>query len=101
MAKKRIVWSKEARLDFKATLEFYNERNGSSTYSRKLADEIVNIIEKLQINNFLGSKTSEPQVRVLVKGTFSIFYELKEEEILILVIWDTRRNPDELEKYLL
>jgi len=100
MAKKRIVWSKEARLDFKATLEFYNERNGSNTYSRKLAGQIFNIIEKLQTNNFLGIKTSDSEVRVLIKGTFSIFYELKEEEILVLVIWDSRRNPDELKKYL-
>jgi plasmid stabilization system protein ParE len=100
MAKKRIVWSKEARLDFKATLEFYNERNGSNTYSRKLADQIFNIIEKLQSNNFLGIKTSDAEVRVLIKGTFSIFYEVKEEEILVLIIWDSRRNPDELKKYL-
>jgi len=100
MAKKRIVWSKEARLDFKATLEFYNERIGSNTYSRKLAARIFNLIEKLQSNNFLGIKTSDSEVRVLIKGTFSIFYELKEEEILILIIWDSRRNPDELKKYL-
>jgi len=100
MAKKRIVWSKEARLDVKATVEFYSERNVSNAYSRKLANEIVNIIEKLQSNNFLGLKTSDPQVRVLIKGAFAIFYELKEEEILVLVIWDSRRNPDELKKYL-
>ena len=100
MAKKRIVWSKEARLDFKATLEFYNDRNGSNTYSRKLADQIFNSIEQLQTNNFLGIKTSDLDVRVLIKGSFSIFYELKEEEIVVLVIWDSRRNPDELKKYL-
>jgi len=101
MAKKRIVWSREARLDFKATLEFYNERNGSNTYSRKLADQILDAIEKLQRNNFLGIKTSDSEIRVLIKSTFSIFYELKEEEILILIIWDSRRNPDELKKYIL
>ncbi|GEO04568.1 hypothetical protein AAE02nite_22320 [Adhaeribacter aerolatus] len=100
MAKKRIVWTKEARLDFKATLQFYNERDESSDYSRKLANEIFQIIEKLQDNFFLGRQTSDADIRVLVKGTFSIFYEIKEEEILILVIWDTRRNPDELKKYL-
>ena len=100
MAKKRIVWSKEARLDFKATLEFYNDRNGSNTYSRKLADQIFNSIEQLQTNNFLGINTSDLDVRVLIKGSFSIFYELKEEEIVVLVIWDSRRNPDELKKYL-
>lgn len=100
MAKKRIVWSKEARSDFKATLEFYNKRNGSSTYSQKLANQIFTAIEKLQINNYLGIKTSDIEIRVLIKGTFYIFYELKEEEILVLIIWDSRRDPDELKKYL-
>ena len=100
MAKKRIIWTKEARLDFKATLQFYNERNGSSDYSRKLAAEIFQTIEKLQNNFFLGRQTSDPEVRILIKGTFSIFYEIREKEILILVVWDSRRNPDELKKHV-
>jgi len=100
MAKKRIAWTKEARADFRATLEFYNDRNGSSTYSRKLAEQVFKAIEKLQDNNHLGIRTSDPEVRVLIKGAFSIFYELKEDMILVLIIWDSRRNPDELRKYL-
>lgn len=100
MAKKHIIWTKAARLDFKATLQFYTERNGSSDYSRKLADEIFRLIEKLQNNFFLGRQTSDSDVRVLIKGRFSIFYEIKEKEILILVVWDTRRNLDELNKYM-
>ncbi|KAA5545691.1 type II toxin-antitoxin system RelE/ParE family toxin [Adhaeribacter rhizoryzae] len=100
MAKKRIIWTKEAKLDFKATLQYYTERNGTSDYSKKLADEIFQIIEKLQNNFFLGRQTSDASVRILIKSTFSIFYEIKEKEILILVVWDSRRNPDELEKYI-
>src|SRR5690349_6777604 len=100
MAKKRIIWTKEAKLDFKATLQYYTERNGTSDYSKKLADEIFQIIENLQNNFFLGRQTSDASVRILIKGTFSIFYEIKEKEILILVVWDSRRNPDELEKYI-
>ncbi|MGV3587271.1 MAG: type II toxin-antitoxin system RelE/ParE family toxin [Adhaeribacter sp.] len=65
-----------------------------------MADEIFQIIEKLQNNIFLGRQTSDANVRILIKGTFSIFYEIKEKEILILVVWDSRRNPDELEKYI-
>jgi len=100
MAKKRIIWTKEARIDFKITLQFYTERNGSSDYSRKLADEIFQIIEKLQNNFFLSRQTSDSDVRVLIKEAFSIFYEIKENKILILVVWDSRRNPDELKKYV-
>src|SRR5687768_3204161 len=100
MVKKRIVWAKEAKTDFRATLQFYTKRNGSPDYSRKLADEILTLIEKLPANNFLGRETSDPSTRLLVKGMFSIFYEVKELEIVILMVWDGRRNPDEIADYL-
>jgi plasmid stabilization system protein ParE len=100
MAGKRIVWTAEARSDFKATLAFYRERNGSSTYSRKLASHILQAIEKLKDHSYLGVKTSDPDVRILITGNFSIYYEPREEEILVLIIWDARRDPEELEKYL-
>jgi plasmid stabilization system protein ParE len=36
----KIIWSREAQDDFLATLAFYAERNGSKTYSEKLAGQI-------------------------------------------------------------
>lgn len=41
-----------------------------------LAEQIFKAIEKLQTNNHLGIKTSDPEIRVLPKGSFPIFYEL-------------------------
>ncbi|MGV3539928.1 MAG: type II toxin-antitoxin system RelE/ParE family toxin, partial [Rufibacter sp.] len=67
MAQKRIVWSKTARADFKATLLFYKERNGNSTYSKRLANEITTLIELLPKNNFLGKVTTVSGVRVIVR----------------------------------
>ena len=100
MAQRRIVWSKEAQGDFLATLCFYAERNGSKTYSKKLAGEVQEAIEKLREHPFLGRPTNNDTVRILIKGKYQIYYELNQEDIVILVVWDMRRNPNELKKYV-
>lgn len=68
MAQKSIIWSKEAQDDFLSTLEFYAERNGSKTYSEKLAGEIQTAIEKLKEHPYLGRPTSNDLIRILIKN---------------------------------
>lgn len=41
MAKFKVEWSVEARLDLLDILEFYLKRNGTSLYSRKL-NKLIN-----------------------------------------------------------
>ena len=41
MAKFKVEWSVEARLDLRDILEFYLKRNGTSLYSRKL-NKLIN-----------------------------------------------------------
>ena len=89
----RIVWSKEAQDDFLATLGYYAERNGSKTYSEKLAKQIQEVIERLREHPLLGRPTNDEEVRILRKGNYQIYYELKNDEIVILVVWDMREIP--------
>ena len=96
----RIVWSKEAQDDFLATLGYYAERNGSKTYSEKLARQIQEVIERLREHPLLGRPTNDEKVRILRQGNYQIYYELKNDEIVILVVWDMRRNPEELKRYV-
>jgi len=87
---RRIVWSEHAEKIFFKILEFYFIRNKSKIYSKKLNSEIKKLIKFLEKQPFLGRKTDEPKIRVLTKGNYKIFYEIKPEEIFILLIWDTR-----------
>ncbi len=89
-----IVWSKRAEKLFFDILEFYYVRNKSKTYSRKLNSEIKQLIKILSKQPFLGRKTEKNNIRVLIKGNYKIFYEIKPEEIVILLVWDTRQNPE-------
>ncbi|RLD50222.1 MAG: type II toxin-antitoxin system RelE/ParE family toxin [Bacteroidetes bacterium] len=89
-----IVWSKRAEKLFFDILEFYYVRNKSKTYSRKLNSEIKQLIKILAKQPFLGRKTEKNNIRVLIKGNYKIFYEIEPEEIVILLVWDTRQNPE-------
>jgi toxin YoeB len=95
MAKVKIEWSVDARLDLFDILEFYLERNGSPTYSIKLNRSINKNIQHLSQNPFLGIQTDYESVRTLISGEYQIIYEIIEDIILIVMVWDLRRNPEE------
>jgi toxin YoeB len=96
MAKRKVVWSARAKYDLLDLLEFYYQRNGTMTYSRKLNSSLRKSIKRLEKNTELGFKTDIKNVRNIIEGDYSIFYELKFNLIKILTIWDNRQDPDEL-----
>ena len=96
MAKRKIIWSDEAKKSFGEILDFYIQRNGNKRYSQELSKQLKKIISYLQKSNYLGKQTNEENTRVLIKGNYLIFYEIQDASIEILLIWDSRRNPDKL-----
>jgi len=81
-------------MEFKSILEYYRERNSSSTYSLKLVKVVDSIIDLLQQNNDLGRVTDDGIVRVIPFDSYLIFYELNKEELLVLSVWDNRQDPN-------
>lgn len=95
MVKHKIEWSVEARLDLLNILEYYIQRNETSTYSRKLYTKINKSVKLISKNSKLGTKTDINSVRALVTDNYQIIYEIFEKQILIIMIWDYRRNPED------
>ena len=93
---KRIVWSKNALIDRLQILDYWFKRIGTKTYSRKLDREIKKLIGNLRIFPELGRKLNNTHIRYLVKDHYLIFYTIKKDEIRILHLWDSRRNPEDL-----
>jgi len=91
----KVKWSLEARLDLIDILEFYIKRNGNSVYSRKLHQSINKNIKYLKSNPFLGKQTDDPSIRVLITGDYEILYEVLDKLLLIVMIWDSRRDPED------
>ena len=97
MAEREITWSPGAKQDLKSILNFYIERNGNTKFSTKLLIEIEKVVSSIKKFNESGKATSISNVRVFIHHYYQIFYKLKESEIEILHVWDSRRNPEDLE----
>jgi plasmid stabilization system protein ParE len=93
MAKRKIDWSVESRLDLYDILEFYFKRNGTVTYSRKLLAKINKSVKLLSKNPFIGTQTDYESVRALITGDYQIVYEIFDQLILVIMVWDSRRDP--------
>lgn len=91
-----INWTHQASLEFQSILEYWAEKNQTNTYSKKLAKHIMKSIQTIKKYPKIGKATDMKEIRVIISGNYSIFYEVKESNIYILSIWDNRRNPDTL-----
>ena len=95
MVKYKVEWSIEARIDLLDILDFYYQRNGNANYSRKLNSKINKSINLVTKNPALGLQTDINSVRAFVNGDYQIIYEIIETTILIVMVWDCRRNPED------
>ena len=96
MAERIIVWSSKAKIDLKNLYEFYNYRNKSKTYSLKLHWKIQNEIKLLLKQPEIGKKTNKIGIRGLLIDNHYVFYEIFQEHIVILAIWQNSQNPSKL-----
>jgi plasmid stabilization system protein ParE len=97
MVKRKIIWSPRAKSALIGILDYYFKRNGSKTYSNKLNASLRSAIRLLENHPELGVKSDIRNVRVLIHGDYAIFYEISEESIVLITIWDSRQNPQKLD----
>ena len=96
MVRRKVIWTKNAELLFKEILNFYIERNKNVKYSKKLLQKVKSLTKKLAKFPFLGFIIETTNYREIVFDHYSIIYSVSETEIVIKLIWDQSRNPDEL-----
>ena len=95
MVKYKVEWSIEARLDLIDILEFYIIRNKSSLYSKKLNTKINKSIKLINKNPLIGLQSQINSVRAIITGDYQIIYEILDSRIVIIMIWDCRRDPED------
>ena len=93
---KQIIWTERAQKERIAIFIFFNNRNKSSVYSKKLNELIKESLILISKHPLIGKRTNKENVRVKVLKDYLIFYEITVNEIVVLSLWDCRQNPDEL-----
>lgn len=96
MAKRTVIWTNVAQIQLQNILEFFAQRNRNVQYSRNLYKKFKTKLNAAAKNPELGVKTKLYQIRGLIVEEYILFYEILEDKILILKVWDCRQNPDDL-----
>ena len=87
-----IVWTRKANIERQHILEFWIDKNKSIAFSLKLNKLFISTIRDLAKKPGIGRKTELENVRVKIVREYLIFYEIIKKEIIILSVWDGRRD---------
>ena len=93
---RRIIWARRAQEDRKSIFSYWNKRNKSKIYSKKLNLLFNQSVKLLSIHPQTGRITNKENIRIKVVRDYLIIYEFMDRELIILSIFDTRQNPDKL-----
>lgn len=99
MGKRKIKWTERAVRERNRILDYWYFRNKSIVYSKKLNVLFISTIDLIASQPEAG-KIFHRELKicfVLVKS-YRIYYLIHAEELIILSIWDTRRNPSEFKE---
>lgn len=97
MAKRKIVWTKTAKFERKEILNYWFNRTKSKTYSKKLNELFNESVHLLSEHPKIGRATNDNETRISIVRDYLIFYEFNEKELIILSIWDARRDENDTE----
>lgn len=96
MAKRNVVWTRTADIQFVGILEYWAKRNRANTYSKKLVKLVSERTKQIAKNPLIYKSTDFNDMRVASLGNFSIYYKVFEKEIIITGFWDNRQEPKKL-----
>jgi toxin YoeB len=88
----KIVWTEKANIERLRILQFWIDNNKSRVFSLKLDKLFISAIRDLSKKPTIGRKTEFENVRVKIVREYLIFYEIVRHDLVILSVWDGRRD---------
>lgn len=90
---KAVIWSRSATADLNEILAYWAQRNKSKVYPNKLNRLIRSAVERLSKGEIFMHLTSMKGYAYIYVREYRIYFESWDDRILILRIWDGRRDP--------
>jgi addiction module RelE/StbE family toxin len=97
---KKIVWSAKAQSDRREIFLYWNQRNKSTSYSRKLNYLFIDAANQIAKFPKIGKPSGYKDSSIKIVRDYLIVYKEYEDLILIITVWDGRQNPLTLKKIL-
>lgn len=83
MAKRNVIWTRTADIQFIGILEYWVNKNKSNTYSKKLVKIVSERTKQIADKPLTYKTTDYKDIRVASLGKFSIYYKVTEKDIII------------------
>lgn len=91
----KIIWSIDAQISRRSIFNYWNKRNKSRVYSNKLNILFNNALDQISLLYEIGKPTELQNIRLKIVSHFEVIYQVSDNKITILDIWDTRQNPQD------
>jgi plasmid stabilization system protein ParE len=98
MAKRKIVWTETAAKQRREILNYWTERNKSTTYAEKLIEITAKHLKVISKNPLAFKETEIDNVRESAMGHFSLYYKISSDQLIVMAFWDNRQDPKKLLK---
>lgn len=96
----KIEWTHFAKQQRDDIFVYWNNRNKSNSYSKKLRIIIKEKTNQLKTQPYLGKEIVDKDTRMLVFKNHSLVYHIEKETITIISFWENHQNPEKLENIL-
>jgi predicted nucleotide-binding protein (sugar kinase/HSP70/actin superfamily) len=88
-----VKWSENAVLTRKSIFRYWNNRNKSIIYSKKLRILFKEALKIVSDFSDSSMESSKKDVRLKLVRDYYLVYQITSDSIVVLDIWDTRQNP--------
>jgi len=93
-----VFWTITARKQRDRVFRYWNKRNKSTAYSKKLNLAIRERTDLLKIYPEMGKPTNFKETRAVIMGHYSILYQIQKSKIFLTAFWDNRDDPEKFLK---
>lgn len=95
---RRVKWSEISKEEYADLLKYLNDDYGVDA-AIQFMDKTDEIIRQISQFPFSGQSTRKENVRkVLITKRTSLIYQVTDNMIQILLLWDNRQNPNNFEE---
>ncbi len=91
-----IFWTNTAKIQRDQVFKYWNNRNKSTEYSKKLNLAIRERTDLIKIYPEMGKPTNFKATRAIIMGHYSLLYQIQKTNIIITAFWDNREDPKKL-----
>lgn len=95
-----VLWTNTARKQRDHVFNYWNKRNKSIAYSKKINMAIRQRTDLLKIYPEMGKLTDFKDTRMVIMRHYSILYQIQRPKIIITAFWDNRDDPEKLLKFM-